>query len=241
MPGLGRRRPLFVDRRDAGVKLAAAVARVLAGSPAPTCEAVVLGLPRGGVLLAAEVAIALGARLDVVVVRKLGHPRRPELGLGAIAEDDVRVLNEDLIGRLGVTTEELDAVTALERAELGRRASLYRRGGSRATLAGTTAVVVDDGLATGFTALAALESARRRGATNTLLAVPVASADAVALLRTAVDDLVCLMVPTAFEAVGQAYRTFGQVPDDEVLAALDRDPRRTGGSARQLGDPSPPA
>jgi putative phosphoribosyl transferase len=227
--GLGRWRASFVDRRDAGVKLAAAVAQVLSASPRPSGTGggtVVLGLPRGGVVLAAEVADALGAAWDVVLVRKLGAPHRPELGLGAIAEDGVRVLNERLIARLGVTDEELDAVTSRERAELDRRAALYRHDGPRATLTGATVVVVDDGLATGYTALAALESVRRRGAARTLLAVPVGARDAVALLRPAVDDLVCLVVPAEFEAVGQAYRTFGQVPDAEVLAALDRDPRR---------------
>jgi putative phosphoribosyl transferase len=221
--GLGRWRAAFVDRRDAGEKLATAVEKVLSASPeaGPARETVVLGLPRGGVVLAAEVADALGARLDVVLVRKLGHPRRPELGLGAIAEDGVRVLNDGLIARLGVTEQELDAVTSLERAELDRRVALYRRGVPRTSLAGVAAVVVDDGLATGYTALAALESVRRRGAARVLLAVPVGARDAVALLRPAVDHLVCLVVPTAFEAVGQAYRTFGQVPDAEVLAALN--------------------
>jgi putative phosphoribosyl transferase len=222
MPRLGRWRPSFTDRRDAGERLAAAVARALAGSPGPAGDIVVLGLPRGGVVIAAQVATVLGACLDVVVVRKLGHPRRPELGLGAIAEDDVRVLNQDLIARLGVSAEDLDAVTAIERAELGRRAALYRGGRSRPDLTGVTAVLVDDGLATGYTALAALESVRRRGAARVLLAVPVGARDAVELLQPAVDDLVCLVVPAAFDAVGQAYGTFGQVPDSDVLAALTR-------------------
>jgi putative phosphoribosyl transferase len=230
MVGIGRRRPPFEDRRDAGEKVAAAVADVLAdagagvtseqgaGFPPPG----VLGLPRGGVVLAAEVAVRLGCRLDVAVVRKLGHPRRPELGLGAIAEDGVRVLNEALIARLDVSADELDAVTVRERAELARRAVLYRRGGARTPLAGATAVVVDDGLATGYTAMAALQSARRRGAVRAVLAVPVGAREAVELLRPAVDALVCLVVPAAFDAVGQAYRTFGQVVDDEVLAVLER-------------------
>jgi len=185
---------------------------------------VVLGLPRGGVVLGAEVALTLRAPLDVLVVRKLGHPRQPELGLGAIAEDGVRVLNEALVARLGVTDDELDAVTAVERAELDRRVALYRPG-PRQPLTGATAVIVDDGLATGYTALAALRSARRCGASRTVLAVPVGAKEAVALLRPAVDELVCLVVPEVFGSVGQAYRTFGQVPDEEVVAVLARSRR----------------
>jgi putative phosphoribosyl transferase len=222
MSGLGRRRPPFQDRRDAGEKLAVAVAKTLADAGEPFPPSVVLGLPRGGVLVAEQVADALGAPLDVVVVRKLGHPGRPELGLGAIAEDGVRVMNEQLVARLGVNAQEMDTVTTRERAELVRRAALCRRAGPRVALTGATAVVVDDGLATGYTALAALQSARRRGAARVLLAVPVGAREAVALLRPAVDDLVCLVVPGAFAAVGQAYRSFGQVTDQEVLAALER-------------------
>jgi predicted phosphoribosyltransferase len=173
------------------------------------------------VVLAAEVALALRAPLDVLVVRKLGHPLRPELGLGAIAEGGVRVLNDDLVAGLRVTDDELDAITAVERAELDRRVARYRPG-SRPPLAGATAVIVDDGLATGYTALAALLSARRRGVTRAVLAVPVGAPEAAALLRPAVDELVCLVVPAAFGSVGQAYRTFGQVPDEEVVATLAR-------------------
>jgi putative phosphoribosyl transferase len=219
--GHGRRRPPFEDRRDAAARLAAAVALALGGATDRYPSPVVLGLPRGGVVLAAEVALTVGAPLDVLVVRKLGHPRRPELGIGAIAEDGVRVLNDDLVARLRVTAEELDAVTASERAELARRVALYR-GGPRPALAGGTAVIVDDGLATGYTALAALQSARKRGAVRALLAVPVGAREAVALLGPAVDELICLVVPGAFGSVGQAYHRFGQVPDEEVVAALAR-------------------
>jgi predicted phosphoribosyltransferase len=214
----------FDDRDDAGEKLAVAIETVLSERGADSPLPVVLGLPRGGVVLAAPVARRLGAPLDVAVVRKLGHPRRRELGVGAIAEDGVRVLNEALIARLQVTPEELDAVTAAERAEMDRRAVLYRRGRGRIPLTGRTAIVVDDGLATGYTALAACASVRRRGAAQTVLAVPVGSREALELLRPAVDILVCLAVPVGFEAVGQAYRSFDQVSDEAVLAALHEPP-----------------
>jgi predicted phosphoribosyltransferase len=222
VPGPRGRTPPFEDRDDAGRQLAAAVQSLLGSGdwPAP----IVLGMPRGGVPPAAAVAARLGAPLDVAVVRKLGHPRRRELGVGAIAEDGVRVLNQRLIRRLGVTEEALDAVDAAERAELERRARLYRRGRPRPELAGRTAVLVDDGLATGYTALAAIESARRRGAGRTVLAVPVGSPEALDLLRTAADAVICLLVPPGFEAVGQAYRCFDQVPDEAVLAALGAPP-----------------
>ena len=222
MVGAGRGRPPFDDRQDAGERLGTAVADVLAGTRPAAPDPVVLGLPRGGVILAAEVAAAVGAPVDVAVVRKLGHPCRPELGLGAIAEDGVRVLNHALIARLDVSQAQLDEVTARERTELDRRAALFRGDRRRARLAGRTAIVVDDGLATGYTALAAVESARRRGAARLVVAVPVGAPEAVALLRPAVDDLVCLAVPGAFEAVGQAYRSFAQVPDDQVLEVLRR-------------------
>jgi len=217
--------PPFRDRRDAGRRIAVPVADALAaGVPAAAGRypsPVVLGLARGGVLLAAEIATMLSAPLDVIVVRKLGLPDRPELGFGAIAEDGVRVLNDALIIRLGLTAEDLDAVTVRERAELERRCALYRRGRARPSLTGATAVLVDDGLATGYTALAALGSVRERGAVRVLLAVPVGSREAVGLLRPRVDQLICPVVPGTFGSVGQAYRSFDQVPDDEVLAALE--------------------
>jgi len=180
---------------------------------------VVLGLPRGGVVVAAEVARALGAPLDVVVVRKLGTPGNPELGLGAIAEGAVVVRNEGLIDRLGVARPSLESVEAAERAELARRVAEYRPG-EPLPLEGRTAIVVDDGLATGYTALAAVESVRRRGSTHVVLAVPVAAPEALEALRRVADEVVCLEAPGLMFGVGGAYRDFSQTSDEEVRSLL---------------------
>jgi putative phosphoribosyl transferase len=189
---------------------------------------VVLGLPRGGVVVAAEVALALDAPLDIVVVRKLGAPGNPELGVGAIGEEGVTVLNDDLVGRLGVTTRELEGVSAAERRELQRRVERYRRGRPPMPLAGRTAVVVDDGLATGYTARAAVAAARNRLAAAVVLAVPVAAPETAAELGGLVDRVICLEMPGTLFAVGAAYQDFGQTGDAEVerllAAAAERVP-----------------
>lgn len=206
---------MFRDRADAGRRLGGALRVGELDDP------VVLGLPRGGVVVAAEVARALSAPLDLIVVRKLGTPGNPELGLGAIGEGGVVVRNDALISRLGVAREALAAVEESERVELARRVDAYRSGSAPRSLEGRTAIVVDDGLATGYTALAAVESARRRGAARVILAVPVAAPEAASMLRRAADDVVCLETPGLMFGVGGSYRDFAQTGDDEVRALLD--------------------
>jgi len=180
---------------------------------------VVLGIPRGGVLVAAPVARALGAPLDVVVPKKLGAPGRSELGIGAIAPG-VRVLDRRLIERLGVSEVYLEAEIAREEAEIARRTAVYRGNRQPPELGGRTTVVVDDGIATGGTARAALAWARAAGASRVILAVPVAPPEVVADLEGEADRMVVLDTPSHFMAVGEWYEDFRQVTDDEVVAAL---------------------
>ena len=179
-----------------------------------------MGMARGGVPVGFEVAGVLGAPLDVVVVRKLGHPRQPELGLGAIAEDGVRLVNEPLVRRLGVTEDVLEAVTTSQRAELERRLARYRAGRPPVAVDGLTAIVVDDGLATGFTARAAIEVMRRRHAADVVLAVPVGPPDTVRALRAVADDVVCVETTEQFFGLSEWYEDFAQVSDDEVARLL---------------------
>jgi len=182
---------------------------------------VVLGLPRGGVVVAAEVARMLDAPLDIIVVRKLGAPGNPELGWGAIAEGGVTVRNVPLISQLGVAEEALEAVAGEEHRELARRSAVYRHGREPMPLKGCSAVVVDDGLATGYTARAAVEAARRRGADRVVLAVPVAAPEIIDEMAALVDGLVCLEMPGFMFAVGAAYSDFGQTTDTEVQELLE--------------------
>lgn len=212
----GTRGIVFADRVDAGRRLAARLTH-LRGS-----DVVVVGLPRGGVPVAAEVARALGAPLDVVVVRKLGVPYQPELGMGAIGEDGVRVINDRVVRGAGVSPAELAAVEARERVELARRAERFRAGRPRTPLAGRTVVVVDDGIATGSTAKAACEVVRAEGARRVVLAVPVAPADWTDRLAGVADELVCVGTPEPFFGVGQFYADFTQTRDDEVVDCLRR-------------------
>jgi putative phosphoribosyl transferase len=211
----------FRDRGEAGRLLGARLASLRGERP------VVVGLPRGGVPVAFEVARALGAPLDVIVVRKLGVPSQPELGLGAIGEDGVRVLNDEVVRLAGVSGADIAAVEARERRELERRARLYRGDRSMVPLAGRTVIVVDDGIATGGTARAALEVARAHGAHRVVLAVPVAARESVVELSAVADDVVALETPWPFYAVGQWYVEFSQTSDDEVVRLLD-DANRSG-------------
>ncbi|MFI7300966.1 phosphoribosyltransferase family protein [Streptomyces sp. NPDC050121] len=205
----------FMDRRDAGRKLAARLEH-LKGA-----EVVVLGLPRGGVPVAAEVAEALGAPLDVCLVRKLGVPFQPELGMGAIGEGGVRVINDDVVRTARITPDELAEVEAREREVLQSRARRYRGGREPVGLKGRTVLVVDDGVATGSTARAACRIARARGAARIVLAVPVAPHDWTARLGGDADELVCLHTPRIFYAIGEFYADFSQTHDDEVVACLE--------------------
>ncbi|KPC84943.1 MULTISPECIES: phosphoribosyltransferase [Streptomyces] len=213
---------LFTDRTDAGRRLAVALRHLERRDP------VVLGLPRGGVPVAYEVAQALRAPLDVIVVRKLGVPYRPELGFGAIGEGGVRVISDEIVRHAGVREKDLVAVERAEEAELLRRARAYREGRPRLPLKGRTAVVVDDGIATGATARAACQVVRAQGADYVVLAVPVASPDVAARLRGDADEVVCLSTPNIFSAVGEWYRDFSQTSDEEVVSLLAR---ATGGIA----------
>ena len=209
----------FRDRREAGRLLGRRLVDDggLVGEPGAT---VVLGLPRGGVPVAYEVAAALGAPLDVLVVRKLGVPWQPELGMGAVGEDGVVVVNRDIVRMAAVDEAALAAVEARERAEVAARAERFRRGRLPVPIAGRTAVVVDDGLATGGTARAALGVARARGAERVVLAVPVAPADSLPLLAADADAVVCLLSPSRFTAVGSWYQNFHQTTDEEVVELL---------------------
>lgn len=206
----------FDDRVDAGRRLAQRLASFNAQ------DIVVLGLPRGGVPVAFEVAKALGAPLDVLVVRKLGVPFQPELAFGAIGEDGVRVLNDAIVREAQLAGDDMDAVERKERIELQRRAERFRRGRDRIPVTGRIAVIVDDGIATGATAKAACQVARAHGAKRVVLAVPIGPDDIVERFAGYADEVVCLTTPAYFFAVGQGYRQFGQTSDAEVIALLDR-------------------
>jgi len=204
---------MFRDRTDAGEQLGAALSNLDVGT------AVILGVPRGGVVVAVPVARALGGLLDVVVPRKIGAPGNPELGVGAVAPG-VTVVDEHLVRRLGISTEYLRAESARQLAEIDRRLAAYRVDVEAVSLAGPTAVIVDDGVATGVTAIAALRSARLAGATRVIFAAPVAPALTAAKLGEDADRVIILSTPGSFIAVGEWYDRFDQVSDEEVRAAL---------------------
>ncbi|MEU8586323.1 phosphoribosyltransferase family protein [Streptomyces sp. NPDC048664] len=210
---------VFMDRLEAGRRLGEHLAR-LGHLPHGAEDVVVLGLPRGGVPVAAEVARRLGAPLDVCLVRKLGVPYQPELGMGALGEGGVRVINDAVLRDAQVTPAQLASVEEEESAVLRRRACRYRGEGAPASVRGRTVVVVDDGVATGSTARAACRIARARGARRIVLAVPVAPYDWTERLGDEADELVSLETPRDFYAVGQFYIDFEQVEDDEVAACL---------------------
>ncbi|PRY52095.1 putative phosphoribosyltransferase [Geodermatophilus tzadiensis] len=216
----------FPDRRDAGRQLAALLTDPARAAAVPLGPGVlVLGLPRGGVLVAAEVAAALGAELDVVAVRKLGLPGHPELAMGALAAvgDTVEsVRSEVVLARHAVDDDAAAEVRRAELAELRRRQVAYRGDRPPPRLAGRTVVLVDDGLATGSTVRAALAAVRRAGPAAVVVAVPVGSPEVCAALDA--DEVVCPLTPVPFGAVGRYYDDFGQTTDDEVRAALARAP-----------------
>jgi putative phosphoribosyl transferase len=214
----------FADREDAGLRLADLL-EFLRGQPV-----VVLGLPRGGVPVAAKVASKLGAPMDVIIVRKTGVPFQPELAMGAVGEDGIAVTSPDVVAMAGVTDQELAAVQAREGSEVAARAARYRAGRPRLDLAGKVAVVVDDGIATGATARAACQIARAHGAARVVLAVPVAPAGWQDRVGVSADEFASVLEPSNFFAVGQFYDDFSQTTDEQVIACL-----------RAAGTPSGPA
>jgi len=212
-------RDRFRDRAAAGVELGE---RLAAGAAGSLAGAVVVGLPRGGVEVAAAVARRLGAPLDILVVRKLGVRGHAELAMGAIAGGDERVLNDDVVEMLGITDEEIETVTAAERAEVARRERAYRGERPALDLHGRAVVLVDDGLATGSTMRVATIAARRLGAARVVVAVPAAAPEAVSRLAAEADEVVALVTPAAFGAVGLWYDDFTQTSDATVRAVLAR-------------------
>jgi putative phosphoribosyl transferase len=206
---------IFADRMEAGERLGEGL-RSLAGS-----NAVVLAIPRGGVIVGEAAARALGAPLDVVVPRKIGAPGNPELAIGAVAPG-IRVLDRRMVGGLGVSDAYLDREIAAQEAEIERRQRAYRQGRPPQPVEGRVAIVVDDGVATGSTAIAALRWARDQGAERVVLAVPVAPPQSLERLRAEADDVVVLETPSPFFAVGEWYRDFDQTTDGQVVEALAR-------------------
>jgi len=204
----------FRDRSDAGRVLAARLAHLRDAEP------VVVGLPRGGVPVAAEIATALGADLDVVLVRKIGAPHREELAVGAVGEDGVTVRNDVVLRDLGLTWEDLAEQVARERNEIRWRAAALRPG-ARPELRDRTVILVDDGIATGATVIAALRILRHLGVARIVLAVPVAPPESLRALAPLADEIVCPATPKHFSAVGQWYEDFSQVPNGEVRKLLE--------------------
>ena len=209
---------VFANRNEAGLRLAARLQHYKGE------DVVVFALPRGGIPVAAPVASALEAPLDLVLVRKLGTPRQPELAMGAIADagEPVIVRNDDVIRIARVSEAEFDAVCQRERAEIERRRRLYLGSRPRTETKDRIAIVIDDGVATGATTRAALRAIRAGLPDKLVLATPVAPPDALDLLRPEADEIVCLETPAKFSAIGYFYRDFHQLEDDEVIAILDR-------------------
>jgi predicted phosphoribosyltransferase len=212
----------FRDRSDAGRRLAKALSEYKGRN------AVILALPRGGVPVAAEVAAALEAPLDLILVRKIGVPAQPELAMGAVVDGTAPIIvrNDEVIELSGTTADEFNAECKRQLAEIERRRQLYIGERARAEIAGQVVIVIDDGIATGATTRAALQAIRNRKPKELVLAVPVAPPDTIAELRRDVDTLICLETPEVFGAIGYFYRDFGQVSDQEVVAILKRFPAR---------------
>jgi predicted phosphoribosyltransferase len=208
---------LFENRTDAGRQLAQAL-----GAYAGRSDLIVLALPRGGVPVACEVARALKAPLDLLIVRKLGTPGNPELAMGAIASGGASVLNRDVVSIYRISDEVIENAAAKERQELARRERLYRGDRPYPDIENRCIIVVDDGIATGATMRAGLAALRQRNPACIVVAVPLAPVDTVERLRAEVDEVVCLTTPEPFFAVGQGYRDFSQTTDDEVREILTR-------------------
>jgi putative phosphoribosyl transferase len=211
----------FADRTEAGRRLASEL-----GNYAGRADVLVLGIPRGGVVVAAEVAQALGAPLDVFLSRKLGVPGQEELAFGALASGGLRVLDQDLIRELNLSSAQIERITDHVRMELERRERAYRDGRPALPVAGKTVLLVDDGIATGSSTMAAVKTLREMRPASLVLAVPVAPASTCKRLREYVDDLVCVYAPERFYAIGQFYEDFSQVTDEQVIEVLRRAAQR---------------
>jgi putative phosphoribosyl transferase len=219
---------IFTNRKEAGIKLARLLIRY-ANRP----DVIVLGVPRGGIPVAFEVATTLRAPLDIFVLRKLGVPGHEELAFGAIASGGVRVLDSDVINDRGLSQLDVELVTAEEKQELQRRERTYRGGRPRLDVQGFVVILVDDGIATGSSIRAAIRAIRQMNPARIVIATPVAPASACNRLRSEVDELVCAETPEYFYGVGQFYEDFSQVSDEEVKELLDRATHRSGVPAQQ--------
>jgi len=217
LDGTGDAMVEFTDRQEAGRRLAEALSAYQDRD-----DVVVLGLPRGGVPVAFEVARALRAPLDVFLVRKLGVPGNPELAMGAIASGDVRVLNEGVVRRMRISDDAIERVTEREREKLENREQIYRGARPEVDLTGKTVLLVDDGLATGATMRAAVDALRQRDPRKIVVAVPTAPPETCSEFEDVVDDMVCVTTPRPFFGVGGAYRDFSQTTNDEVRDFLER-------------------
>lgn len=206
---------LFQDRREAGKALAARLAS-FKGRP----NLIVLGIPRGGVVVGHEIAQALGAPLDVYITRKIGAPHNPELAIGAVASDGTLLIDHQLVRRLGVSQDYVEEESERQRQEIGRRLAEYRGEGPGPELADKVVILADDGVATGATTLVTIQAIKSQQPTELVLAVPVGPRDSIESLRQEVDQLVCLHAPEIFWAVGAFYNVFDQTTDDEVKALL---------------------
>ncbi|MFZ5899131.1 MAG: phosphoribosyltransferase [Bacillota bacterium] len=209
--------PLFQDRVEAGRLLAAELREI-----GPIRDGIVVAVPRGGVVVGAEVAKALDTPMDIIVPRKIGAPFNPEAAVGAVTEDGTAIFDERALKLLGLTRESLEETVKAQLAEIARRTMLYRSGRDPLPLKGKTVILVDDGVATGYTTLAALRSVKKARPAKVILAVPVAPPDTAEMLSGEVDEMVCLFTPEPFYAVGQFYRRFDQTTDEEVIALLSR-------------------
>lgn len=218
----------FIDRNDAGEKLAKLLAPLQGRK-----DAILLALPRGGVPVADRIANELGLPLDIIVPRKISFPGRPEYAIGAITEDGEGIFDEEIVKRCDVSKEYLRAEMEAQTNEARRRLELYRGHYPPPVLLGKTVILVDDGIATGFTMRAAIISARKRGAKNIVIAVPVGSPDVIDELKQVADEVITLRTPQNFAAVGQFYSDFRQIEDNEVLAILKKYPKKAQAISRK--------
>jgi putative phosphoribosyl transferase len=205
---------IFNDRIDAGKRLASVMPNFRGR------DAIVLAIPRGGVVVGFEIAQALGFPLDVIIPRKIGAPGNPELAIGAVTEDGTIILDEELVSYLGVSQEFIDAESERQKQEINRRLKLYRKDEPYPELSGLTVILVDDGIATGSTMKAALASVRNKGAENVFIAVPVGPPATIEELKRRADAVFCLLTPEYLDAIGEFYRNFEQTTDEEVIALL---------------------